>query len=463
VKFTYSPREPGIFRGEIKVETTGKSFIDKIDVNATCVEFLRFIINEEGEELSKIEFGTVLFGQKKKLSGHLVNNSPEGFYFRIIYLPGLHVVYKEENNIMTPHEQGVQQTRRLLQVEPSEGFINSYDQIPLVFTCRTWVEDDHQICTRNYAMGSKTQLQASGLKEDMEIKEIHESIKSTAILFFKKSLMLQEPEENRVLMMQADATCPRVSFSQNIAEFGKVNVGKESVISFEIQNDCKSSEVRIASPKTSVYSIEPAEIVLQPGQVGHMKAKFSPKNFGKVVTDVEIKLNKYYSIPFRFIGSGTPAQSDEMMMSSVDIKSNSHAGLKVSRSESRITLPPVKNSSLVLGHGQSKMPDYLKENRQKRLTAKKEAHIKQEVEALEARVKEMMPRYTGANSEKEGVEAMMANELKYIIADNRETLEPPRLDIPKEVDSLFVSNPLASMSLLERTTLELLTQIPIRG
>ena len=450
VTLTYSPKEPGIFRGVVKVETTGKSFTEVIDVNATCVEFLRFIINEEGEDLRDINFGTVLFGQKKKLTGHLVNNSPEGFYYRIIYLPGLHREYKEESNIMTPHEQGIHQTRRLLQVEPSEGFIKSYDQMPLTFTCKTWVEEDHQIWTRSYALANK-ELNSGVFNEDADQNDQSLQIKSTAIFFFKKNASIQELEENRVLMMQADAVCPRVDFSQNIAEFGKVAVGNKGEVSFKITNDSKYDEVKVVSPKTSVFSISPAEVVIKPGQEVGLKALFLPKNLGKVSTDLQIMINKDYMIPFRMIGIGTLPVEDKV----AENKSSLHASvnnLMASRSESKLTLPPMKDS-LVMS-SLSKAPDYLKESRNKRLLDKKEANFKKQVASLEIKAKELMPKYIQRNQagNPEGMEEWIANDVKCLF-EEKKGLEPPRLEFPSHVDGLFVLKPLGQYEPLDKDDL----------
>jgi len=52
----YKPSEAGIFRGLIEIYCDGQSFLNQIDVNATCVEYLKFIINENGEELHKLQF-----------------------------------------------------------------------------------------------------------------------------------------------------------------------------------------------------------------------------------------------------------------------------------------------------------------------------------------------------------------------------------------------------------------------
>lgn len=436
VTFTYSPKEPGIFRGEVKIETTGKSFIDKIDVNATCVEFLRFIINEEGEDLRDINFGTVLFGQKKILTGHLVNNSPEGFFFRVIYLPGIHREYKEENNIMTPHEQGIHQTRRLIQVEPSEGYLKSYDQIPLTFTCKTWVEEDHQIWTRNYALANK-EAGSGVFNEDMEHNDLTLHIKSTAIFFLKKTATIQDPEENRVLMMQAEAVCPKVDFSQNIAEFGKVPVGKKTEIPFKVTNDSRCSDVKLVCPKTSVFSIVPSELTLKPGQHAEVKAIFLPKNFGKVVTDLHILVNKEYMIPFRMIGFGTPQIEEYIQDSKTNLNASTHH--LITRSESKISLPPVTD----VINSPPKAIDYLKESRVKRLADKHDSLVKKQLAALESKTKEMMPKFMQQKqgNEKDQVDDLLASDIRSMFIEKR-GLEPPRMDIPSHVDSLFVVKPL---------------------
>lgn len=69
IEMVYKPSEAGIFRGLIEVYSDGQSFLNQIDVNATCVEYLRFIINENGEELHKLQFDTVVFGTSKRMRG----------------------------------------------------------------------------------------------------------------------------------------------------------------------------------------------------------------------------------------------------------------------------------------------------------------------------------------------------------------------------------------------------------
>jgi hypothetical protein len=62
VELHYSAVESGIYRGAIDVTTNGKAFLSSIDINATCVDYMQFIIDSEGKELSVVSFGEVLFG-----------------------------------------------------------------------------------------------------------------------------------------------------------------------------------------------------------------------------------------------------------------------------------------------------------------------------------------------------------------------------------------------------------------
>lgn len=66
VELVYNAEESGLFRGVVEVKTNGKTFLESIDINATCVEYSQFIIDKSGKELPIIQFGQVIFGQKKK-------------------------------------------------------------------------------------------------------------------------------------------------------------------------------------------------------------------------------------------------------------------------------------------------------------------------------------------------------------------------------------------------------------
>lgn len=50
-------------------------------MNATSVEFNRFIIDENGIQSNLLEFGSMYFGGTKTLEAYLVNNTPKKYQF----------------------------------------------------------------------------------------------------------------------------------------------------------------------------------------------------------------------------------------------------------------------------------------------------------------------------------------------------------------------------------------------
>jgi hypothetical protein len=433
VTFTYFAREPGIFRGIMDVVCDGKSFVSTIDINATCVEFLRFIINEEGEELNKIDFGKVLFGEKKKITGHLINNSPEGFHFNVTYMQGLHLAYKEENDIETPHEQGVQQTRRLLSVKPSSGYIKSYEQIPLVFSSRTFVEEDHKIWTRNYCLANS--------KEEIVSKNIRQSFQSTAIFFFKKEATdMQNPEEAKCLMMQSEAFCPSIHFSEMTADFGKCKLGesREKIVLIENQDD--TSTLRVECPKTSNFTCTPAAFKLEPKSKIQLTLKFLPKNLGKVHVVNDFIVNQKYNLPFTFAGFGKPCDDRQ------DYALKDSTGM-LSKSEARLALPQIMTTQAE--YLQKSSIDYLKESRKKREMDSKSKLLLRQLSTVEIRTKEVIPKYTQGKGEM--VDDWIAQDVKFLFNENKDGLDSPRMHLSKGTDQLFVVKPLGKYEPYDRT------------
>jgi hypothetical protein len=72
----YKPKEAGIFRGLIEVSADGNTLQKNIDINATSIEFTRFLIDENGTQSTLFDFGTTYYGQSKDIETYLVNNTP---------------------------------------------------------------------------------------------------------------------------------------------------------------------------------------------------------------------------------------------------------------------------------------------------------------------------------------------------------------------------------------------------
>lgn len=131
VKLTYHPSDAGIFRGLIEVKTNAQTLQKQIDVNATSVEFTRFIIDENGAQANQFDFGTFYYGQVNTLQGYLVNNSPKKYKFQVKFRKGLLLSIDEMSSLQTPFQVGLEQTEKIMSCLPSEGIIESYSQVRL--------------------------------------------------------------------------------------------------------------------------------------------------------------------------------------------------------------------------------------------------------------------------------------------------------------------------------------------
>lgn len=311
IDLVYTPQEAGIFRGLIEVICDGQTFLNQIDVNATCVEYLRFIINDQGEELTKLDFGTVLFGAKKKMRGYLVNNSPENFYFKMSYIQGLFESYQEENNLLSPQEVGEEQTRRILSVEPAEGMIESYAQIPLTFLCKSYVDDDHKIWTKSY-----------NLAKQVEIAPIAQEYEYTAIFYFTNNKYFafdpnsaNSDESHKILMMSARAICPKVVFHTQHLDFGETKIGEEVSLDLHIENRNDIDEpIRIDCAPISQFIMEPKRLSLLPGENKIMKIIFKPLNLGNFEIKAKFFVERYYDIVVKLTGKSVAPRNNRKVI-----------------------------------------------------------------------------------------------------------------------------------------------------
>ncbi len=129
VKVKFKPKDAGILRGNIDVIVDGgQTFQKNIEINATSVEFNRFLIDETGNLTRSLDFGTIYFGQQKEIKTFLVNNTPKSFNFKANFRLGFQ---KEGNldNFQTPNEVGYEQTEKIVSCFPEEGVIESYSQV----------------------------------------------------------------------------------------------------------------------------------------------------------------------------------------------------------------------------------------------------------------------------------------------------------------------------------------------
>ena len=75
------PINSGILKGSLEINVEGQPYQKIIDVNATVVEYNRFVVDKTGGTSSNINFGNMYFGEHREVDSILVNNTPEDFHF----------------------------------------------------------------------------------------------------------------------------------------------------------------------------------------------------------------------------------------------------------------------------------------------------------------------------------------------------------------------------------------------
>lgn len=304
VDFVYFPKEAGIFRGIVEVFQDGQSFMNHIDVNATSVEFLKFVVDTEGNELTKVDFGNVFFGQKRELRGFLVNNSPKPFKFKVSFIHGLHNNYDEKNNLKTPAEEGQQQTQRVMTISPSEGVIDSYCQIPIMFYCNSRVSEDHIMWVRNASFkkvkAEPRVVQLNKKKQDdltemdQKWRKVHEY---TAMFHFEGQ------NDSKLLMMTANCICPRVYFGEESHfDFGTIRANEVKLKRLDVSNMHTNMDVTIEFPNVSVFFVEPARIHLKSGEKKRITLVFRPRSLGKFTRKVDFLINGNFTVGVTLVG-----------------------------------------------------------------------------------------------------------------------------------------------------------------
>jgi hypothetical protein len=496
VDFVYFPREAGIFRGIVEVYQEGQSFMNHIDVNATSVEFLKFVVDTDGNELSKVDFGNVFFGQKKELRGYLVNNSPKPFKFKVSFIHGLHNNYDEKNNLKTPAEEGHQQTQRVMTILPSEGTIDSYSQLPITFYCNSKVQEDHLIWVRNNCF-KKTKaepkfVQQNKIKKQEEISDIDDKCKKnheyTAMFNFEGQ------SDSKLLMMTATCICPRVSFGEESHfDFGTIKANESKLKSIDVSNMHTNMDVVIDFPNVSVFYVEPSRIHLKAGEKTTIKVYFRPRSLGKFIRKVDFIINGNFLVAVTLVGIASeiglkqkkltgPLQVDfdtydeKTYMEKLNREAENQNGERVdseglgplkgvksnqkgrsrtaypfkpnpklmkvadTTQESEIPLIPTANQNLET-YDQYQMQkfnskvanDYLTQQRMDREMMKKRGYIVGQTTMRNDRIKS----YVGKASQGTAENFMTTN-----IGTDR--LESPKMNIPFESDTLFVMNPIST-------------------
>jgi len=107
-------------------------------IGTAVVQQLSVVFEEGGGPQTKVNFGTIYFGQSKEVSAFLVNNGPKEVLFKFFFHPHnekrdkskeYEIDLENSDFVCTPKEAGFEMMQRNLSAEPLSDIIKSYTQV----------------------------------------------------------------------------------------------------------------------------------------------------------------------------------------------------------------------------------------------------------------------------------------------------------------------------------------------
>ncbi|EWS70940.1 flagellar associated protein, putative (macronuclear) [Tetrahymena thermophila SB210] len=454
VTATYESQEAGLFRGFVYVTTEAQCLQKVIDINATIVEFTQFLIDDSGNQTTQFDFGTFYYGQEKKIHGFLVNNTPKKYKYKVNFRFGLLYSAEDIASLQTPNEVGREQTEKIMSIEPSEGVIDSYSQLPIVFKCHSQVHPKHQFWTQSYAI-SKDEMNAD--VEDYSYSAI-----------FSYDGQQSNPT---IIHVTGRGICPTIKLSKNLIQYGECNVNDYKDCKLEIENRNRDIPISISCSKIPYFTLSPATAVINPQSKAVFVASFQPKAVGSFQKNMQILLfNGAYKLDLKMLGKAldisektitkrgpeTLPENFENERKFLDEENLFQTRTK-KQYEDRINEIPDwvvnnKDPTVMDSYMNSKKyDDVLREHRKERLQKEKDKIVAAKYEEMIEKLKQLglAPdqdgQNQGAESDEEGKGGKFADapiDYAYEVGMIQNRLDTPELPLPISNEPLYVNKPI---------------------
>ncbi|EGR28470.1 hypothetical protein IMG5_174550, partial [Ichthyophthirius multifiliis] len=275
-KDAVSQKDSGIFRGLIEVHIEDIQNIGKIDISATAVDYNKVILDEQQSQITNIDFGEIYFGQQKKHTGYLINNTPKPQKFKVLMKLGVFNPNDEFVTLQTPAGQGREITEQIMCVKPNNGIIQPYSNTKLIFECNSEVKYEHVQQCRKYAQNLSEQ------------KILVQEFNYYSIFQFDDD---EEPKDDQlVISYQVKSTFPQIKLFKQIIKFGECNANDHRDNGFDIENRHNKLPLDIEVLRLPCFQILPKKFILNPNQVTSLKASFSPNNVGVYKKEIELSI-----------------------------------------------------------------------------------------------------------------------------------------------------------------------------
>ncbi|CAD8106047.1 unnamed protein product [Paramecium primaurelia] len=446
----YRPREAGIFRGIIEViadgQQSGLSLKNPIDINATSIEFTRFLIDQNGTQSNHFNFGTMFYGQQKQIEAYLINNTPKQQRFKAKLKKGLHE-REETLKLQTPAELGLEQTERIMECWPEEGIIEQYSQVTIIFKCKPKVNEELQVRTRQYALNQDKKMES-------------EKFDYSAIFDFND-------DEPLMSHLSVNCICPQIKFPPTqTLQFGQCEANSTKDIVFEVQNMSKEQSILIGFPTIPYFTVNPQLKQLAINEKVNFWVSFRPKHIGQFsnVLNAEL-LGGVFKIPIKVTGvcsqmlpkpqfrKGAESErqtleiSKDRSISGIIKTSTDQVVQSFEMSQSLVSLSQLSMDKIeeMKKHNKEKYNEYLKQHREQRIKKDKDSQIKLKFKQMTERMNQIKNESLILKKKKQQttVEDKLDPPIDYEFAVGmNDDVYEQNLNLPDANESLFVTKPI---------------------
>jgi hypothetical protein len=286
VTFSFTGVTPGEWRTSIEVNVGEHDPPGTMSLSASVVtESLQLMLAGQDGPVSNISFGSLYFGQQRRVTSMLLNNSPNPAHFRIVYSEGKDPdsVLDDDDDVKDNKLQSLHQSVSDLLILPQEGVLAPYERIPIELVFQPKEKSRAPVKITYKHEREKEAL----YKQDFQYRAQIESVGSENVIRVGFSAV-------------AIRAC--VNISQDIFDFGTVPTYEHRDLFMTLTNKSEELPLSFKIEKAAQFRIQPDQGVLPCNVPVTVMVTFMPRNLGTFSTTVNMQVSDVLNFPLALRG-----------------------------------------------------------------------------------------------------------------------------------------------------------------
>ncbi len=261
VRVSFESKELGTIREFVKVNVLGSVDEMHVDISAQVIEQQLTLLTENKQGLlENVQFGTIFYGETRKVVGMLVNAGPLPLSFSMKY-------DDEDESATNPQSDIESMYNKSLVVSPVDGIVKPFSTLPVAFN----FEPVQYVPERGFSQQQ--------LKENEEPRPVARNVKIDC-LDLNQSIMVT---------MQGKAQTPLVSMTPSVLRFGDCPVNDRRDILITLVNKTRLPTT-FEFPVVATFKFEPAHGKILGNETVSVIASFIPPQLGTFKTTIHVPI-----------------------------------------------------------------------------------------------------------------------------------------------------------------------------